>query len=82
MAAGWSYGQEVARMRQREDEELQSHANRISDELASNRDALSWLDPQSQEYKGKVADLQRNLRDLRELFHPAKIPTQSADSAT
>ncbi|HUN85751.1 MAG TPA: hypothetical protein VMU48_15325 [Terracidiphilus sp.] len=79
---GWSLGQGIARERAAHkqalsDEEFQLAAGRLADELASNRQILSTIDPQKnpQQYAAKVTDLQRNLQDLRELYHPDRHPS-------
>ena len=77
--AGWSLGAQLAQERRAHqealtDQEFQMHAQRLADELQGNRDQLSRLDPHSSEYTAKLADLQRNLQDIRLLYHPDHRP--------
>jgi hypothetical protein len=58
------------------DREFEYHASLLADELAGNRKQLGSID-QAREpdvYKSKVADLQRNLEQIRVLYHPDHRP--------
>jgi hypothetical protein len=83
--SGWDTAANVlaerrARKQALSDEEFETHASRFADELASNRQILSTIDPQKnpQLYASKVQDLQRNLADIRELYHPDRHPNAVA----
>lgn len=80
MASGNAWGnawqERRAHQQALSDEEFEQRASRYADELTSNRQILSTIDPQrnASAYAAKVADLQQNLYDLRELYHPDKNP--------
>lgn len=79
--SGWQMGADViaarrARKQALSDSEFEMKANRYASELAANQDALKTIDKDQNPtaWAGKVADMQRNLQDIRELYHPDRHP--------